>query len=87
MADPQSGVVPVSVSPSTRIVSVTPDDDNDLPNGRCRALLVGTGGSADIIDGEENSVSGVPLQTGYNPISVRRVKLTNLTASTIFALY
>ncbi len=30
--------------PASRLVPITPDDDNDLPEGACRALLVGTAG-------------------------------------------
>ena len=37
-------------SPASRIVPITPDDDNDLPDGVCRAVLVGTAGSASIVD-------------------------------------
>lgn len=69
------------------IVPVTPSDTDPLPSGICRGLLVGTAGSADLIDGSGALRSGVPLQQGYNPLSVRRINDTNLTADDIWALY
>lgn len=57
-----------------------------LPGGVCRGLLVGTAGTANIIDGAGNSLTNVPLQQGYNPIQVRQVG-TGGTAANIWALY
>ena len=74
-------------SPADRIEPVTASDTVDLPGGICRALLVGSGGIADIRDKRGNLVSSVPLQTGYNPIRASRVQLTNIVATDIFALY
>ena len=74
-------------SPKGRIVAVTAADNADLTKGTCAALLVGTAGAADIVDEFGNAASAVPLQQGYNPIRVRRIKSTNLTASNIWALY
>lgn len=73
-------------SPARKIVAITPSDTLDLPDGVCRALLVGTAGTVDLIDACGNAVASVPLQQGYNPLCVRRVK-TGGTASAIFALY
>ncbi len=73
-------------APAFKLIPVSPDDDNDLPEGICRALLVGTAGSATLIDASGAERSGVPLQQGYNPIGVRRVKLGG-TASNLWALY
>ena len=87
MADRFKNHSPGLTSPGSKIVAVSANDSTDLPGGICRALLVGTAGVADIIDGEGNAVSGVPLQAGYNPIRVTRVKSTNLAASSIFAIY
>ena len=51
-----------------------------------RALLVGTAGTATITDGSGTTLTDVPLQVGYNPISVQRVWNSG-TASNIWALY
>lgn len=71
--------------PSTRFVLVT-KANADLPQGPCRALLVGTAGTANLMDAEGNTVSDVPLQQGYNPLSVSQVRLGG-TADNIWALY
>lgn len=75
------------VAPAGRWVPVTASDTLDLPDGVCRALLVGTAGAADIIDADGTARSAVPLQAGYNPGGVQRVKATSLTAANIWALY
>lgn len=74
-----------SVSPAGAIVPVTPSDATNF--AMCRALLVGTAGAADIVDGSGTLRASVPLQQGYNPIHCQRVNLTNLTAANIWALY
>jgi hypothetical protein len=73
-------------APASRIVPVTRDDDHDLPDGICRALLVGTAGTATIVDASGAEREGVPLQQGFNPVGVARVKTTG-TAANIWALY
>ncbi len=73
-------------APASKIVPVTKDDVADLPDGVCRALLVGTAGTANLIDVSGVARTGVPLQAGYNPIGVQRV-LTGGSASNIWALY
>ena len=72
-------------APAGRIVAVV-KADADLADGTCRALLVGTGGSANLIDAEGNARTGVPLQQGYNPLRCRRIA-TGGTADNIWALY
>lgn len=74
-------------SPATTLAPVTASDGVDLPGGVCRALLVGSGGLATVIDASGAERVGVPLQSGYNPIRVGRVKATGLAASNIWALY
>jgi hypothetical protein len=73
-------------APASRIVPITPDDDADLPEGTCRALLVGTAGAVDLIDASGVERAGVPLQQGFNPIGVRRVR-TGGSAANLWALY
>lgn len=64
-------------------------DTVDLPGGTARGLLVGTAGAATILDASGSTTSRllVPLQAGFNPIAVKRVFSTNLTADNIWALY
>lgn len=73
-------------APAPKMTPITPDDDSDLPNGICRALLVGSEGTATIIDATGVERVDVPLQQGFNPIGVRRVKIGG-TASGLWALY
>lgn len=60
--------------------------DSDLPRGTARGLLVGTAGTANLMDGEGNIQASVPLQAGYNPVQARQVR-TGGTADNIWALY
>lgn len=60
--------------------------NEQLPGGTCRALLVGTPGTANLMDGAGNIRTNVPLQQGYNPLACRQVR-TGGTADDIWALY
>lgn len=73
-------------APASQLVPITLDDDTDLPDGVCRALLVGAAGTANLIDASGVERVSVPLQQGYNPIGVQRVK-TGGSAANIWALY
>lgn len=57
-----------------------------LPNGICRALLVGTAGTANVTDAYGNDVDNVPLPVGYNFLAVSKVRAGG-TADAIYALY
>jgi hypothetical protein len=70
---------------SSYFPAVTKADAN-LPDGICRALLVGTAGTANLMDAGGNTRTSVPLQAGYNPLSCKQVR-TGGTAADIFALY
>lgn len=85
MADMLANHAGGASAPAGRIVAVA-KADSDLAEGTCRALLVGTAGSANLIDAEGNARTGVPLQQGYNPLRCRRVG-TGGTADNIWALY
>ena len=74
-------------TPAEAFVAVTPNDGADLPDGVCRALLVGTPGNANCDDARGNTNIALALQAGYNPIRVKRVRATGLTAANIVALY
>jgi len=75
------------ITPAQTILPVTPSDSVDLPGGVCRALWVGAAGSATIIDARGNTCANFPLIAGLNPIGVKKVFLSNITASSIWALY
>jgi hypothetical protein len=74
-----------STAPADAIVPVT-KADAALPGGTCRSLLVGTAGTANIVDGAGVTRTNVPLQQGYNPIVCQQVR-TGGTAADIWALY
>ena len=74
------------IGPAAQILPVAKSDTINLPNGVCRALLVGTPGTANLVDATGNAVTNLPLQPGYNPIGVSRV-MTGGTADNIWALY
>jgi hypothetical protein len=77
---------PGLTAPASFLAPVTRNDTSDLPDGDCRALLVGQSGTANLIDASGAPHANVPLQQGYNPIRVRRV-LTGGTAADIWAIY
>lgn len=70
----------------TKLKAVTPSDTVDLPDGISQGLIVGTAGSANLVMADGSAADGVPLQAGYNPLQVKRVK-TGGTASNIWAGY
>lgn len=60
--------------------------DADLPNSTCRALLVGTAGTANIKTHSGEIRTNVPLQQGENHIMCLQVR-TGGTADNIWAMY
>jgi hypothetical protein len=74
------------IGPAAQIRPIVKSDTVDLPNGVCRAVLVGTPGTANLKDSAGNTLTGIPLQQGYNPIGVLRV-MTGGTADNLWALY
>jgi hypothetical protein len=73
-------------SPASGCVAVTASDSTDNATGSS-GLLVGTAGAATLIMENGATATAVPLQAGYNPLRVRRVLSTGLTAANIWALY
>lgn len=69
-----------------KFIPVTPSDTVDLAEGVCNGLLVASAGTANLDEPGGTARSNVPLQAGYNPIAVKRVR-TGGTASGIWALY
>lgn len=68
-----------------KVVAVT-KADADLPDGKCRALLIGTAGTLNIMDEAGNVVNGLTVPAGILPIVCLQVR-TSGTATGIFALY
>lgn len=71
--------------PSGNVKAVT-KATSDLPNGPCRALWVGTAGTANLIDATGNVLTNFPLFAGANVVQIKRVS-TGGTADDIWALY
>lgn len=57
-----------------------------FPQGLCRGLLVGTAGTANLVQEDDTVTTDVPLQQGYNPLAVKQVNAGG-TADDIWALY
>lgn len=70
---------------SVKYVPVT-KANSDLPDGIAGGLLVGTAGTANLMDINGDVRTDVPLQAGYNPLVVKQVR-TGGTADNIWALY
>lgn len=70
---------------ASKLLLVTKADTN-LPGGPCFGLLVGTAGTANLMDRTGALLANVPLQAGYNPIAALQVR-TGGTADNIWALY
>jgi len=71
--------------PATSYVPVT-KANTDFALGTCRSLLVGTAGTANLMQADGTVRADVPLQRGYNYIEARQVR-TGGTADDIWALY
>jgi hypothetical protein len=71
-------------TPSDKFVKVTKANE-DLDDVT-KALLVGTAGTANLMDGSGEVRTDVPLIQGYNPLRVKQVR-TGGTADDIWALY
>lgn len=76
---------PEQIIPGNKFVPVI-KADADLTNGACRALWVGTAGTANLTEVDGTERTGVPLQAGLFPCKVLQVRLGG-TADNIWALY
>lgn len=72
-----------SIQPGGKLVKLTKGEAMTSP---CRALLVGTAGTANITDLSNTALTNVPLQQGYNPIGISALS-ANGTADDIWAIY
>lgn len=73
-------------SPARNAETVTPDDDNDLPN-TARALLLSAAGTVTVDMVGTGTDIALPLRAGFNPVSVSRVYSTGTDSLTIVALW
>ena len=74
--------------PATKLRAVTPNDEDPLPDGVCRALYVGTTGDVVLIAEEDDAAVTLPnVPVGILPVSTKSVLATGTTASDIVALY
>jgi hypothetical protein len=74
------------ITPGRNYVPVVKSDTVDFVEGPCKTLLVGTAGTANLVEADGTVRANVPLQAGYNPLSAKRVN-TGGTASDIWAIY
>lgn len=72
---------------STSLRSVTPSDDNDLPDGVCRALWVSTDGDVEIIAEDDDAEITLAAATAGTLLPVRVKRVLTGTTSTVVALY
>lgn len=72
-------------NPAAQYAPVTKANAN-LASGACRSLLVGTAGTANLMQPDGTIRADVPLQEGYNYLEVPQVR-TGGTAANSWALY
>ncbi len=72
-------------SPGRLGTKITKHDTNEISVPR--AFLVGTAGTANLIDVDGVTFANVPLQVGYNPIRGIKIVKTGGTADDIWPLY
>jgi hypothetical protein len=72
-------------APSAVWVPVT-KANTDLADGVCRALMVGTAGTANLMQPDGTIRTNVPLEAGVTPLMVLQVR-TGGDADDIWALY
>ena len=70
--------------PGTAYVLLT--KASPLPLGPCRALLVGTPGTANLTQPNGTTRDDVPLQAGYNPLEISALRAGG-TADNIWGIY
>ena len=73
---------PSQQSPISRVISVTPDDGQDISH-LSRALYLGTGGDLRATMSDGATVTFVNMAPGWHPIRVARVWSTGTTADHI----
>jgi hypothetical protein len=77
----------VVFAPARRVRAVSPDNDNDLALGPCKALYISVAGTLSIIAADDTDAVSLTVQAGVLPVRVRRVRATGTAATGIVALY
>jgi hypothetical protein len=72
--------------PADRLISLTPNDGADLPNGPTRGVFIGIAGSLTVRDMHGNEAVLTSLDAQYHPIRITRLLATGTTASSIIGL-
>lgn len=67
-------------------LAVTPVDATDLPNGPCRALWIGVGGTL-AFKGTNGILTSTTVPVGLFPCKVQQVYATGTAATGILAMY
>jgi hypothetical protein len=70
-----------------RVRAVTPNNDADLTDGVCKALLIGVGGTISLIAADDTDAVTLTVEAGILPVRAKRVRATGTTATSIVALY
>jgi hypothetical protein len=73
--------------PADRLVTLTPNDAADIPDGATRGVFVGVAGSFSVRDMHGNEVVLTSLDAQYHPIRITRLLATGTTASSIVGLF
>lgn len=74
--------------PSDEPYVITPDDENDLPDGECNFIHIGVAGDLTaVFSGRGETPVTIPgLQVGYHPLRITRI-MEATTAQDITAFY
>lgn len=75
-----------AITPTSHVVKIVPNDDEDLPEGACRTVVCETKGLLHALMEDGAEVAGYPLFAGYNPVAVKRV-FEDTTAQNLWAIY
>ena len=78
-------LTPPDSGPSTKYPLLT-KANSTLALGPTRGLLVGTAGTANLMEPDGTIQTDVPLQAGYNPLAILQLR-TGGTADNIRGLY
>lgn len=84
MPDPFKNTTPDLLSPAVSLLTVTPSDSNDLPDG-ARALWIGTPGDVSVTDIKGSTVLLKGAVGMIGPFRIVRVNATGTTAGDIVA--
>lgn len=76
-----------STTSAYNLRAVTPHASNDLPDGPCRALWVGTQGDISVVAAGDTDPVPILGAVGLVPVAVKAVRVSGTDATNIVALY